>query len=82
MLEGPDQMCVRILTRCSYIVSFKLEISERAGRVDSRDVDRVLSGTLYKVLCFACGFLFTLKYNYILCDLSAGSRCPPDRAPF
>lgn len=34
-------MRLRILTHCSYIVFFKLEISERAGRVDSKDVDRV-----------------------------------------
>lgn len=33
-------MCLRILTRCSYILFFKPEISERAGRVDSKDVDR------------------------------------------
>lgn len=59
-------MCLRILTQCSYIVFFKHEISERTGRVDSKDVDRVLSVTLYNVLLFACGFLFSLKYNYII----------------
>lgn len=30
------------------------------------DVDRVFSVILYSVLCCVCGFLFILKYNYII----------------